>query len=88
MKSGNNSKQNLINLATGILVGAVVGGGIAMLLSPDSGKNNRKYLSKQAKKLANKMNDSAHKASNTVKESYNKVSDSVKDTYNKFAKKA
>lgn len=88
MKDYNDSKKALVNIATGVLVGAVIGGGLAMLLAPDSGKNNRKYLSKQAKKIADKVSKSAQNAGETVKDSYNKVSESVKDTYSKMAKKA
>lgn len=72
MKDYNESKSQLVNLATGVLVGAVIGGALAMLFAPDSGKNNRKYLSKQAKKLTDKMNESAHKASDSIKETYKK----------------
>lgn len=89
MKNCNDSsKNNLINIATGVLAGAIVGGALAMLFSPDSGKNNRKYLSKQAKKIADKMNETAHKAGDSMKDTYNKLSDSVKDTYNKVSRKA
>lgn len=51
----NNSCDCSSSFLTGLLVGAVVGGAVALLYSPKSGRENRAYLRKkaiQAKDLA------------------------------------
>lgn len=57
----------VFNFAAGLLLGTVIGAGVALLMAPDSGRKTRKRIRKAAGELA----DSAH-------ERWDDVTDEVK----------
>lgn len=49
--------QDLIPFSLGILLGAAVGAGVALLLAPQSGRKTRKQLSRNAEELRDRASD-------------------------------
>jgi gas vesicle protein len=64
--------KTLIGFGIGLLTGAVVGGGVALLYAPNSGKKTRKLIKDSATDFADEVVD-------TVKEETAQVIDTVED---------
>lgn len=50
----------------GVLVGGLIGAGLALMFAPQTGKKTRKYLACCAKDLGGKANDAAHDLAETL----------------------
>ncbi len=66
------------SFATGLLIGAVVGGALALLYAPQSGKETRKYVSKKALEVKDKAIDFAEDAKDQAVELKGRAEKAVK----------
>jgi len=66
--------KNMETFLAGLLIGGVIGAGIALLFAPASGKETRKFLS-----------DKAHKGIEASKDGYEKVRGFVRDEATKIS---
>lgn len=58
-----------------ILVGGLIGAGVALLLAPQTGKKTRKYLESYAKNLGGKANEAANEFAETLSDFVDSVGD-------------
>jgi gas vesicle protein len=64
---------------TGLLIGAVIGGVIALLYAPQSGKKTRKFLKNKATEFVDEVKEEASEVVDEVKEKASEVVDEVKE---------
>jgi gas vesicle protein len=62
-----------------LLVGGLLGAGIALLLAPQTGKKTRKYLSCFAKDMTNKANDAANEFADNLSDWIDAAGDKAAD---------
>ncbi len=62
------NKDNAIGLVIGLLAGAAVGGVVALLYAPRSGKESRKLIGEKATEVADIIKDKAEDVIDTVQE--------------------
>ena len=82
-------------MVTGLLIGAVVGAGLALLLAPASGSETRRRLKAKAQDFGNKANalgesarDTFDEVGNTVREGTRELGQAMKDGRDAFQKTA
>ena len=62
------NKDNAVGLIIGILAGAAVGGVVALLYAPRSGKESRQLISEKAGEVTEILKEKAEDVIDTVKE--------------------
>jgi gas vesicle protein len=72
---------------TGLLIGAVIGGVIALLYAPQSGKKTRKFLKNKATEFVDEVKEEASEVVDEVKEKASGVMDTVKGVTSKSGQK-
>ena len=71
----------------GLLIGAVIGGAIALLYAPQSGKKTRKFLKNKAAEFVDEVKEEASEVVDEVKEKASGVMDTVKEVTSKSGRK-
>jgi gas vesicle protein len=72
---------------TGLLIGAIIGGTIAFLYAPQSGKKTRKFLKNKANEFVDEVKEEASEVVDEVKEKASEVMDTVKEVTSKPSRK-
>ncbi len=76
-----------------LVIGGLIGAGLALLLAPQTGKKTRKYLASLAEEMGEKANDTVSEFAETVSDFVEKATDRAaefvkeKDTLTKESKK-
>jgi gas vesicle protein len=68
------NKDKAIGFGIGLLVGAVIGGVIALLYAPKTGKETRQLIKDKATKVVDTVKEATDGVIDTVKESASEVS--------------
>jgi gas vesicle protein len=68
------NKDKAIGFGIGLLVGAVIGGVIALLYAPKTGKETRQLIKDKATKVVDTVKEATSGVIDTVKESASEVS--------------
>lgn len=68
------NKDNAIGFGIGLLVGAVIGGVIALLYAPKTGKETRQLIKDKATKVVDAVKEKTTEVVDAVKESASEVS--------------
>jgi gas vesicle protein len=71
---------------TGLLIGAVIGGVIALLYAPQSGKKTRKFLKNKAAEVVDEVKEEATEVVDEVKEKASGIMDKVKEVASKSSR--
>jgi len=71
----------------GLLIGAVIGGVIALLYAPQSGKKTRQLIKDKAIEVADEVKEEATEVVDEVKEKASGVMDTVKEVTSKSGQK-
>ena len=61
------NKDHAIGFGIGLLAGAVLGGTIALLLAPASGKDTRHFIADEASKVGGAVRDETNSVINSVR---------------------
>ena len=72
----------LVNFTTGVVCGAVIGAGVALLLAPDSGRRTRRKISRTAGEVRNQAGDRWDDLTEDVKD---RVDEAVQEARKRFA---
>jgi gas vesicle protein len=64
---------------TGLLIGAIIGGVVALLYAPKSGKKTRKFLKNKASEVVDEVKEEGGEVVDEVKEEAGEVVDAVKE---------
>jgi gas vesicle protein len=81
------NNDNAIGFGIGLLTGAVIGGVIALLYAPQSGKKTRKFLKNKATEFVDEVKEEASEVVDEVKEKASGVMDTVKGVTSKSGQK-
>jgi gas vesicle protein len=81
------NKDNAIGFGVGLLSGAIIGGVIALLYAPQSGKETRKMIKDKTVEVADTVKEKTMGVIDAVKEKTDGVVDMVKDEYNEVNRK-
>ena len=73
--------HHVYSFVSGLLLGAVIGAGVALLAAPDSGRRTRRRLRKAAVEVRDSASDQWEEISSDVKE---KVDDALKVARTRF----
>ncbi len=77
-KAKKQERNNLLNSAAKVTIGAVTGAIAGILFAPKSGKETRKNITKNASNLGEKVTDKSKELTQTTKEQVNNLKDKVK----------
>ena len=72
---------------TGLLIGAVIGGAIALLYAPKSGKETRQLIKDKVTEVVDEVKEEASEVVDEVKEKASGVMDTVKEVTSKSGRK-
>lgn len=72
----------LVNFTTGVVCGAVIGAGVALLLAPDSGRRTRRKISRTAGEVRNQAGDRWDDLTEDVK---GRVDEAVQEARKRFS---
>jgi gas vesicle protein len=72
----------VLNFVSGLVLGAIIGAGIALLTAPDAGRKTRKRLRKSAVEMSEGASDRWDELADDVKE---KVEQAVKGARKRFS---
>lgn len=70
------------NFLTGLICGAAIGAGVALLMAPESGKRTRKKLTRAAEDLRENANDRWEDIADEVREKVDEALDGAKKRFN------
>jgi len=77
------NNDNVIGFGIGLLTGAVIGGAIALLYAPQSGKKTRKLIKDKATEVVDEVKEEATEVVDEVKEKASGIMDKVKEVASK-----
>jgi gas vesicle protein len=75
MSDDRNSMLEAMGILGTMLVGAVIGAGVALLLAPKSGAELREDLKASAEKISGEVSDATHKAGESVRVQVDRLSE-------------
>ena len=81
------NKDHLIGFGIGFLGGAVIGGVIALLFAPKSGKETRRMIMDKTGEIVDVVKDKTEKVVDTVKEKASGVIDVFKESASEVNRK-
>jgi gas vesicle protein len=67
------------NFAAGLILGALIGAGVALLFAPQSGEDTRRLIRKKAKRLARDTRERYDDLRDKVRDRYDEARDKVRD---------
>jgi gas vesicle protein len=73
------NKDNMVGFSIGLLSGAVIGGVIALLFAPKSGKETRQIIKDKAVGIVDAVKEKTTEVADEVKDKTTEVVDAVKD---------
>jgi gas vesicle protein len=73
------NSDNVIGFGIGLLAGAAIGGTMALLYAPNSGKKTRKLIKNKATEFVDDVKEEANEVVDEVKEKTGGVIDKVKE---------
>ncbi|MDZ4804291.1 MAG: YtxH domain-containing protein [Candidatus Eisenbacteria bacterium] len=76
------------NMLAGVVVGSLVGAGLALLMAPKAGYETRRRLSETARKLGGRMRSLANNAGDDLSDGLSEVKDRVTQGVNEVKKDA
>ena len=79
----NKTNKSSVLLPAGIIIGALIGSAMGMLLSPSSGKQNRKKLKDLSMKLKGDLERDLSEMKDVTEDSYKKAVDTIVMEYSK-----
>jgi gas vesicle protein len=79
--------KTLAGFGIGLLAGAVIGGVMALLYAPNSGKKTRKLIKDKANELVDDVKEEANEVVDEVKEKAGGVIDKVKEITSESGRK-
>ena len=78
--------KTLAGFGIGLLAGAVIGGAIALLYAPQSGKKTRKLITDKATEVVDEVKEETIEVVDEVKEKASGVIDKVKEVASKSSR--
>jgi gas vesicle protein len=81
------NKDNAIGFGIGLLAGAVIGGVIALLYAPKSGKETRQLIKDKATEVVDAVKEDATEVADILKEKTSGVIDTVKEAASEASRK-
>src|SRR4051794_15374653 len=78
-----NSGNGMGGFAIGVLTGAVIGAGVALLFAPKPGSELRNQISDQASNMADQASNMAKTAKNTAQDGYRRATDTANEWANR-----
>jgi gas vesicle protein len=81
------NKDNAIGFGIGLLAGAVIGGVIALLYAPKSGKETRQLIKDKATEVVDAVKEDATEVADILKEKTSGVMDTVKEATSEASRK-
>lgn len=81
-KGSRRNDKMLLGIAAGVLSGAIIGAVVSLLTAPQSGKENRAFINKKARKYAEDLKHTYANAKDAVVEKMEKGRKAAKAMYN------
>lgn len=67
--------NSTLKVVGGVLLGAAIGAGIGLLVSPSNGRKNREFITRKSKKYSRQALEAAAEYMDDLKKNYNKKVD-------------
>lgn len=81
------SKDNCIGFGIGLLAGAVIGGVVALLYAPKTGKETRQIIKNKTTDVVDTLKEKTSEVIDTLKQETSEVMDTVKEASSEASRK-
>jgi gas vesicle protein len=81
------NKDNASGFVIGLLAGAIIGGAVALLYAPKSGKETRQLIKDKATEVVDAVKEDATEVADILKEKTSGVMDTVKEATSEASRK-